>query len=374
VYTGSERTEQWFNNILLSTIPQNTDNEEHRHEWWRNNLQQSVLGVLAKVVDRPNASETIRGVTEILFYGVVDRPRFQASPPTPPASSPHASAINASASIVDELGIRVQAIPLSSDFLTHIPSPPVSPTKSAARDYARFLPSIEDLKSTAEKVEAKRKRVFDVFDEAEESRRKARRKGGQGVAAAASRLDEINTLVGQKKVKASVEVQRPADSKATGKRVESQASRSKLGESRPGSPVEGPPRRPLSRSPSISLSRKGTLDGSKRSSLSHITSVSETGTIEGRNKETISRFVMAGMRLYGLQQRKKSGHSRRDSQNLTNAVVSTTTADAANDEEYKLIYHQTYKGVVFAFVGFLLVSSERCGERLIFDLCRGSIS
>jgi hypothetical protein len=64
---------------------------------------------------------------------------------------------------------------------------------------------------------------------------------------------------------------------------------------------------------------------------------------------------MAGLRLYGLQQsRRKHGHARRTSEvqlqsqsNVESAVLQQE--DAAKDEEYKLIYHQTYKGAVFAF-------------------------
>jgi hypothetical protein len=354
VYTASGRTGQWFNDILLSSTQQTEEIDDRHQEWWRSDLRQSVLGILTKVIEISDTSGTIRGITEVLFYGVVERPEAQSSPPTPPPSSPHSNAIDVSASTTNQHYIRVQAIPLSSHILTHIPSPPQSPGRLAsARDDAQFLPSIEELKSATEKNEAKRKRVFDVFDEAEESRRKARRKGGHGVAAAASKIDEINTLVGQKKTKNPVKPKGNADTSDTGRTAESQSSRSRLGESNPGSPIEGPSHRPLSRSPSISLSRKGTLEGIKRSSLSHITSVNEAGTIEGRNKETISRFVMAGMRLYGLQQRKKQGHSRRDSQSLPTAAVPINSEDAANDENYKLVYHQTYKGVVFAFVSIL---------------------
>jgi hypothetical protein len=356
VCTGSERTEQWFNDVLLSTVRE--AGEDH-DEWWRDQLQQSSLGVLARVTEKSTSTRGKCRITEILFYGVVDGARNRTSPPTPLPSSSHSKSNSTDKRSANESTIRVQAIPLSSEILDHLPTPPESPANSAD---AHFLPSIEELKSAAEEKERKRKRVADVFDEATDARSKARRKGGEAVAAAASR---INTLVGQKKSK---EQKKGKDSplelktgpaKANERVVGSQYSRSTLDKttSELRSPIEGPSRRPHSRSPSISsesrpLSRKGTLESSKRSSLSQIISVSEASTVENRNKEAISRFVMAGMRLYGLQQRKKPSHSRRESQNISTALVPPSSEDVANDEEYKLIYHQTYKGVVFAFVGF----------------------
>jgi hypothetical protein len=124
-------------------------------------------------------------------------------------------------------------------------------------------------------------------------------------------------------------------------------------------------RRLLSRSPSISsdirpLSRKGPVDSmSKRSSLSRVSSLNENASIEARNKDTISRLVMAGLRLYGFQPRKKPSHSRRVSEVNAQAPKSggesLTQEDAERDEEYKLIYHQAYKGTVFAFVSVVVL-------------------
>jgi len=60
---------------------------------------------------------------------------------------------------------------------------------------------------------------------------------------------------------------------------------------------------------------------------------------------------MAGMRLYGYQQRKKTNIVRRGSASPSSgdAEAEQESAEAAKDEEYKLVYHQTYKGAVFAF-------------------------
>jgi hypothetical protein len=125
----------------------------------------------------------------------------------------------------------------------------------------------------------------------------------------------------------------------------------------------------LSRSPSISsdarpLSRKGASDGhNKRSTLSQVATVplqSEEPTTESRNKEALSRVVMAAMRMHGLQQRKKT-RSRRasvapggeESQSLSEEAEAE---EPAKDEEFKLMYHQTYKGAAFALVSLPIFS------------------
>jgi len=74
-------------------------------------------------------------------------------------------------------------------------------------------------------------------------------------------------------------------------------------------------------------------------------------TVESKNKDAISRVVMAGMRLYGYQQRKKTNRSRRRSASpsIRDAEAEQESEEAAKDEEYKLVYHQTHRGAVFAF-------------------------
>jgi hypothetical protein len=97
------------------------------------------------------------------------------------------------------------------------------------------------------------------------------------------------------------------------------------------------------------MSRKGLLENPiKRSSLSRVTSLSTPAaepTIESRNKEAISRLVMAGMRLYGLQQKKRP-KSTRDGAGETEA---SREEEERKDEEYKLVYHQIYRATVVAF-------------------------
>jgi hypothetical protein len=67
---------------------------------------------------------------------------------------------------------------------------------------------------------------------------------------------------------------------------------------------------------------------------------------------------MAAMRMHGLQQRKKN-RSRRtslvpgneESQQLSEEAAAE---EIAKDDEYKLVYHQTYKGAALALVRVIL--------------------
>lgn len=73
---------------------------------------------------------------------------------------------------------------------------------------------------------------------------------------------------------------------------------------------------------------------------------------EAKNKDIISRTVMAGMRLYGLSQ-SKSRRKPRTSSGAASPIVEVgfeeQETERRQDEEYKLVYHQVFKGVCFAF-------------------------
>jgi hypothetical protein len=223
-------------------------------------------------------------------------------------------------------------------------SPPLGATKLGEGD-AQFLAPLLPPNASSP-GSPKRKRFEDMVDEATARRKKARRKGGEAVAAAASKIDAPRpSSAHRKSLSIDSKAGNPIDT-LRGNNV-SQTSQ-----------VAG---RPFSRSPSFSsdirpLSRKGLLDGpGKRSTLSRVTSISATPeeqTIESRNKDALSRVVMAGMRMYGLQQRKKTNKFGRSSvAPLVDSNDDEVAADeAAKDEEYKLIYHQTFKGAALALV------------------------
>lgn len=337
VYSERQATQGWFNTVLLDHFC----TEDMETQWWQDFQNQSPVGILAKAHDETKAGSGPK-LTEILFFA---------------SAEPKGLASSFSSNAPQIPTIRLLAVPLSSDLLHPAPAhstPPLSPNASPVfqeQEAAQFLPHPA---STSSLEARKRESVSNIFDEAEERRKRARRKGGQSVAAAASRANE--PIPQLKRSTSSNLTEPPLD--ARGRRDSPNTSFS-----HPGTKSS----RSLSRSPSVNLeirpaSRREGLDShAKRSSLSRVASVADLDgepTIESRNKDTISRLVMAGMRMYGLHQRKRGNkaHARRasvapsaDSQ-AGQHDEDVTPEDAARDEEYKLVYHQTYRGAVFAMV------------------------
>ncbi|KAK0794797.1 hypothetical protein LTR02_005816 [Friedmanniomyces endolithicus] len=315
VTTSRPDTERFFSRYLLAS---------HAHQasqkWWQNARPDSPLGILAAVDDSQLvAREGKPRVTEILFYASKDPQPAQSSQTSPvPLFS-------------------VRALLLSSDLLVQVaePTPPSSPKEYEEETDGIFLPlpTSATVEIINEPPVRKRKSVNETFDDAAERRKKARRKGGEGVAAAAAVKTEssIPSLKHRRTVSIS----------------DSQANPSGI--------------RPISRSPSVASSRPATAGAAKHSSLSRVQSISGPSTedsLEDKNKAIISRVVMAGMRLYGLAQSKKP-RLRASSTAPSPAVEGCPEPDVADrqkDEEYKLIYHQVFKGTCFAYREHIIVS------------------
>jgi hypothetical protein len=323
--------------VLLSkpAVTTETESSTEEHVWWTLARSQSPLGILVQIQGALENAQR-HDVTEILFYGTIVPPAV-ATLPTPPSSSPeHADA--------QLPALRVHALPLSSHLLYQQAAPPASPAPidddTTAISEAQFLPSHTAPDSP------KRKR--DIFEEATIANKKARGKDGAGIAAAVARGNESQSSFAHRK-SLSLDT-RP----------------SPFTDSRPPSAngaLSRPVSRQLSRSPSVSsdirpLSRKGLPDAqNKRSTLSQVATVPlqpEEPTAESRNKEALSKVIMAAMRMAGMEQRKKNRSHRasvapglEDSQDIS---AEAAAEQAAKDEEYKLMYHQTYKGAAFAFV------------------------
>ncbi|KAF7194044.1 hypothetical protein HII31_04565 [Pseudocercospora fuligena] len=321
VATSNNQSEKWLSSILLN---EQADRSDGPSPWWQSACAESPLSILLAVDPAP---ATKAKATELLVYAG----RNWAPEPDDEATFPGCPSL------------RVYAQPLCSDLLYHgptaEPTPPASPQPDDQEIGAVFLPLVKDPATHEGEIinlppVRKRKSVNETFDEAAERRRKARRKGGEGVAAAAASRN-------------------PADVALRHRRSTSNSQ---------SLPLQT---RPLSRASSVGSSRVADLREpsvpalSKRSSLGRIQSVSlaegdsiakEEPTIEQKNKEFVSKIVMAGMRLYGLVQ-SKTRKSRADSAAASPALDTSfedLDAERQKDEEYKLVYHQVYKGTCFA--------------------------
>jgi hypothetical protein len=329
VWTDSESTSSWFFNQLYSEPVDPTNPSEQSGPSWSQNSYQSYAGILVEV------PQTVGGaglaISEILFYGRLDQANDQEG----------------------IMRLQVYALPLSSrrlDVLAGALTPPLSPTSQLNDRTGQFL-VVEDGEAPSLFHLPEKPRLLDIWDSAGDLRRKAKGRGGVGVAAAAA--GHINILVGQKRPKSKGE---PSMTVARGRNPGLDARPNTTSQLHSSLLSNQQKTRTLGRSPSLKSEggqhdeKASTEHMIKPSPLSRVTSFSaqddnSESILEQQNKTTVSRLVMAGMRLYGLQRKKKTEIFQESA-----ITEEAGTGNSTQDDEFKLIYHQTYKGVVFAFV------------------------
>jgi len=305
------------------------------------------------------ASQNGRRVSELLIYAAMSREMRvdQSGILTPPRSS--SPAVDSDLPENDDSShsktARLYALPLSSDIHFHFNdarSPQSPPADDPGEGFGRFLPNHKVDEKAENSSQRKRQRLDSLFDDASQQRKRTKRRGGESVAKAMASLDAAHT----------VNRENPT---GTNNNVESGSnSPTMVAPSKPGHP------RNLGMTRTQSLGSLHELDQGRPSSRSGITAlkrsslhrVASVGTfkssspipeaaneIEQQNKTALARVVMAGMRMYGLQQKKKPPNPRAASEApsdvLHNSISTTTNED---EDEYKLVYHQTYKSVSFA--------------------------
>ncbi|KJX98954.1 hypothetical protein TI39_contig380g00026 [Zymoseptoria brevis] len=327
VSTAVNATESWFSKILLG------NRNGQQTTWWQSARTESPLGILVEVDNDKSAAHMLAGrrVTELLFYAARDASSHEQQPLTPPKSSPESNLDSEPSP-----RLRLYALPLCSELHVSDLTPPPSPGRQADDVVATFLASPSKPAEVINRPPVrKRKSAADAFDEATERKRQARRQGGAGISAAAA--SGINTDM---------------------------AAHPSLKHRRSISNTHSVPlqSRPLSRSPSIASNHSfGVREPSvpaanRKSTLSRMQSApsvvtSPASSTEQKNKDYIAKVVMAGMRLYGLVQM-KTRKSRANSA-AASPALDTSFEDLENErkqsEEYKLIYHQAFKGTCLAF-------------------------
>ncbi|KAI4730999.1 hypothetical protein E4T49_01402 [Aureobasidium sp. EXF-10728] len=308
VWTADPQTESWFGNLLVS----NNDAEDQGQEWWQSAVLESPLGILAAVKVADASKMPQPRITEILFYAARRDVQQDFIRPS------HEEASSAS----PEFGLY--ALALSSDLLLcndadiTPPTFPISGTADPSTADGRFLPRPWDEPT----LRQKRKSALDSTFSAASSRRS--RHSGASVSAAAASASHSPSLL------------------PSLPRLKSEASRGSV-------PLLT---RPKSRSPSIaSLRRDPTLPEQKRvaSGLSRETPAPPTtdqSVLHQKNKDTLSKVVLAGLRVWGFSASKK----KKRVSSTTNAVdTAVDPEEEARDEEYKLLYHHVYKAACFAF-------------------------
>lgn len=384
VHISDIATSQWLKTRLLSGLLLDKDGGDTKTQ----PVQQCPIGVLVSV-------KSSRHVTDVLIYGVLS-PRTATTnrPRTPPAQSETEKPEGQDTPTGREL--RIYGIPLNSENVTNargLATPPESPPskESLKKDgqYAEFL-------SNQRPLSPKRKRVTTLFEAATQHHRRVRRKGGEAVSqvmAGGNPRAEIPRLPerGIKREISDPKIHDVKDFKTENRKDignpgrERRRSISTVSERHPATISLGGTRSrdvtPLNdnlNSRRQSISNRGR---NPRASFldSHLTRSTTTppplptsfaaettapagspSKVIAENKDLLTRTILTCMRLYGYHRNAKhkrpsSSHSR--SSSFSGAVNTTNTTAAAesgtDEEEYKSMYHATYRASTFALRRYL---------------------
>lgn len=350
VWTTNEHTSKWLHQCLIDDA--NDDGGSCSHPTSQRSGTQSQHGILLGVQSQHDGAAP-KGLktTEILLYAATGQTSQQDyTPPSPPASSspsPEVLPDNATPKI------RLYALPLSSEIfkvLDRAPALHVLDTDPENQNFYYLPPPSNPQSSQQETTQArKRLKVETLFQDATQNRRLQKKQGGQGVAKIMAGDQTLRSQFPSSVLPQTVHtIEKPP------------ARRKPLGRSFTTGTL--PAFRAPTASSSTSTSTTAHPNNQRRASLLRTSSalspsidgaespipVPENeagGNIEQSNKTSLRRVIMSGMRMYGFELNvKKNTGSNDASVPSTSAAAITTSPD-----EYKNIYHQTYKATAFVF-------------------------
>lgn len=312
-------------------------------------------------------------------------------PPTPPHSSPSETPDQSNTSQRAPFELRIYAAPLSTSRLTQgqaYPSPPPSNSDQPIANprCAEFLPDISS-------PSPKRKRVATLFEVAAQHHRRVRQRGGEAVSQLMASSRPLSSSQNLQTLRIKREPEEDGPTIPSLDRIVSHRSRSVsigAGLHRPGS-VRGratpglnadPQKRAPTPNPFLdSGPRRGAHmsqgQGPSSLSFSEDKPVSAPGspakdpdTVIAENKNLITRTILTCMRLYGYHRANMRSASMGKPPGSAGAepeadVSGTTPApealraetpapgSTADDDEFKAMYHATYKAAAFALRRYL---------------------
>ncbi|MCJ1465061.1 hypothetical protein MMC07_003677 [Pseudocyphellaria aurata] len=361
VWTHNELTEQWLSSSLLDDwIIKENNWTKSAEAWWHRPVQQSDRGILLRVEDGSgdNAGSE-RKITEVVIYAALSKEvKSHVSLPTPPRSSSPNADLDVDGATSNDIihDIKIYALPLCSTNSTLVDdirglTSPTSCHKSSDIE-VRLLSSLLPRTTCIFTSPRKRQRISTMFDDATSQRKRLMKHGGDRVSKAMAAIDGA-VIQTEKPTSSSLSM----DKGATWTDQPKEDQQSEL------------PRGLLSRASSTSSlrgdessrpsSRRGPLLNAKRShlnpvngiaSMSESSRISQSTTIEQQNKAALTRLIMTGMRIYGLQQRKKSVKPQAEFEMEEGPFrESSRLLEEEEQVDYKLIYHQTFKAASFTF-------------------------
>ena len=369
VSTTNEATTRWLTKALLDYEESDLDRVASRKPWWTYPGMQSDKGVLLMVEAGNEEEHGIQNVvTEMLFFAAVAK----SSPdlPTSPASSPAFCAGDLNDALNQNgKSIKVFALPICSNVIGLVKDSmkiwsPNSQDSPSARQ-ACFLPYTDDPARITRLAPQKRQSISTLFEDATQKRRKLKGRGGESISQTMAGIDRLPSQHGMREKQDAPQPQ------------QNDVRRKSLSQASSVTPVYGPE---ASRPPS----RSGLLGNGKRSSLHRTESVNllhnsptlpdANGSYEQQNRAAMTKVLMAAMRLHGIQQKKRPQSQSEPPNKVTSHTTKNNIATEVEDE-YKLVYHQTFKAAMFTFRKHLnayLISQETMRDvvdRLLVMFC-----
>ncbi|KAJ5778979.1 hypothetical protein N7457_006699 [Penicillium paradoxum] len=382
LHTSDAGTSKWLQTKLTGAIWLNEEEPA---------LQQSFqcpVGLLLGVENNTKSADV--APTSLLVYGVLSSATSCTRPPTPPHSSPSDIQGTSNPPNRAPYELRIYAAPLSSSRITQAqayPSPPLSDSDQPIANprCAEFLP---DTSSPS----PKRKRVATLFEVAAQHHRRVRQRGGEAVSQLMASSRPLSSSQNLQTLRIKREPEDDTPSLPSLDRIVSRRSRSVsigAGLQRPGS-VRGratpginadPQKRAPTPNPFLDSGRRGThsfpSQGPSSLSLPVENPVSAPGspakdpdTVIADNKNLITRTILTCMRLYGFHRAnprsastsKPTGTAAAEPEpDLPGTTPAPETLRAetpapgttTDDDEFKAMYHATYKAAAFALRRYL---------------------
>ena len=350
VSSENEATSRWLSEELLPQEYINAQEEAVPGPWWSYQGAQSEYGMLLSVRYGEIVPRGENSLTDLVLYAAVKRnvteqPTSLGSSSSAPPNESYPTSLHG-----DHLDVKVYALPLCSTILEYVDKAAglvgLAQENLPTSRGAYFLPENLDLSHLRHEAHQKRPSLSSIFEDAKQKRRKLKGSGGERISKAMAEIDRATIRHGLP---------------------------SSLDQEDSGTPpmlqTRKVPKQSLSRSssmPSIAnpelsrpVSRSGALANGKRSSLHRVESAISPrnspilSDVEDdyaqRNKAALTKVVMAGMRLHGLQQKKRLGKSSAMEDRPNTAITTSDITPFEAEDEFKLVYHQTFKAAMFAF-------------------------
>ncbi|EAU32354.1 conserved hypothetical protein [Aspergillus terreus NIH2624] len=387
LHASDPETQQWLKNKLLGTLWVEEEDLD------RFQTIQSPVGFLVNANSASRTKTSGSSTTDLLIYGILSNGTSIERPPTPPESCSPSSDNPLHNGLKQEL--RIYAAPLSSSLITKahaLPTPENVQEQGEEGQYAQFLP---DLRSPS----PKRKRVATLFESVAQHHKRVRQKGGEAVsqlmAHSLSQSQQLQTF----RIKREPEdLGLPSSNRITSHRARSLSVGTNLHPSKPLELRTDPSRPSSNRShtrefasrrntPSFAMETASKKDRKEREfspalpssdgKLELSSSPKDAESIILDNKNTITRTILTCMRLYGFNRpstrSSNKGHvdpqetapTNTEDRMMTDSVPPGNSS-STDEDEFKSMYHATYRASTFALRKYL--KEPACDEGALKSL------